>query len=97
MQGVRRSQVIGSKGKRRIVVRERYLRSDLSCRSSMCTKCEHHLPALLSSSSDFSYIIPDYSCVLQFIEILVSFLCRKLIAIIYMMIRSQLKLRILFF
>jgi hypothetical protein len=72
-QVINRVEVIGSKGKKKLVTRERYLRSDLGCRSILCQKCQSALPPLLSSSSaTLPYIIPDSLTIIHFLELLVG-------------------------
>ena len=68
---------IGGRKKRRVVLREKYLRYDLSCRSFLCKQCNHKLPPLLSSDIPLKpplyplYIIPNFIVSTHFLEILV--------------------------
>ena len=52
-------------------MRERYLRDDIPCRSSYCNVCDRSLPALLAEDS--TYLIPDETFVLHYLEILVCY------------------------
>lgn len=65
--------VIGKGRKKKLVIRERYLRNDLGCRSALCQQCPKKEPALLSSIIESPYIIPDLETITHFLELLVIF------------------------
>ena len=66
-------EVVGSKSRGRVLVREKYLRDDIPCRSQLCSVCPKERPALLSSlPAPWGYLFPDAECILHFLEVFVS-------------------------